>query len=69
MSTATDTANSAAEAQAFFREVTNTVCGIVEAKKPPKAWYIAITISSLMLAIQNPKSSPALDFCPNLYTG
>jgi molybdopterin-containing oxidoreductase family membrane subunit len=28
--------------------VTRRVCGVVEAPKPPRAWYIAITISSAM---------------------
>ncbi|MDK1020075.1 MAG: polysulfide reductase NrfD [Candidatus Hydrogenedentes bacterium] len=30
-----------------FESITDTVCGVVEKPKPPVAWYIAFTISSL----------------------
>ncbi|MBT8493092.1 MAG: polysulfide reductase NrfD, partial [Deltaproteobacteria bacterium] len=51
MTTATETANaSAADAKKYFNFVTDTVCDLVERPKPPKAWYIALGISSMMLA-------------------
>ena len=34
-----------------FNSVTETVCGIVERPKPPKAWYIAISVSSTFLLV------------------
>lgn len=30
-----------------FESITDTVCGVVERPKPPTAWYIAFSISSL----------------------
>ncbi len=36
------------EGEESFSAVTQRVCGVVEAPKPPRAWYIAITITSAM---------------------
>jgi len=49
MTTATETAGTAADAKKFFNYVTDTVCDVVERPKPPKVWYIALGISSMML--------------------
>ena len=38
-------------AKAYFNEVTDTVCGIVEAKRPPKIWYVAFGIALCLLAL------------------
>jgi molybdopterin-containing oxidoreductase family membrane subunit len=40
----------ASEAKAYFREVTNTVCGTVE-KPTPKFWYPMFGVASLMLGL------------------
>jgi Ni/Fe-hydrogenase subunit HybB-like protein len=37
--------------RAAFREVTETVCDIHERPKPPRAWYIALAISSSLLGL------------------
>jgi molybdopterin-containing oxidoreductase family membrane subunit len=37
--------------RAAFREVTAQVCSVHERPKPPKAWYIALAISSAMLGL------------------
>ncbi len=42
-------AASVQDPRAAFREVTETVCSVHERPKPPKAWYIALGISSAML--------------------
>ena len=38
-------------ARAYFNEVTDTVCGIVEAKRPPKIWYVAFVIALGLLTL------------------
>jgi Ni/Fe-hydrogenase subunit HybB-like protein len=43
--------SSAAEARSYFKDVTDSVCGVVEARRPPKAWYIAMAISLPMLGL------------------
>jgi molybdopterin-containing oxidoreductase family membrane subunit len=45
--------SSAAEAQKFFRDVTDTVANVVERpwREMPKAWYVALAISLGMLGI------------------
>ena len=42
MSSADITASSARE---YFDDITDSVCGVCERKKPPKAWYIAMSVS------------------------
>ena len=39
------------EGQNNFTTVTDTVCGIIERPRPPRAWYIAFAISSTFLLI------------------
>ena len=34
-----------------FHEVTETICGVAEARHPPKAWYVAMGISVLALGV------------------
>jgi len=31
--------------------VTETICGVVEARHPPRAWYVAMAISFLALGV------------------
>jgi Ni/Fe-hydrogenase subunit HybB-like protein len=44
-------ADSAAESSAFFREVTDTVCDIVERRTMPKAWFIALGFALALLSL------------------
>ena len=41
----------ATSAREYFNDITDTVCGIVEAKKPPKIWYVALAVALGMLAL------------------
>ena len=34
-----------------FTSITDRVCGIVEQPKPPKAWYIAITLTGSLTVV------------------
>ncbi len=52
MSTAATTADEQqTETGAYFRDVTDTVCDIVERPKMPRAWYIALGIALSLLAL------------------
>jgi molybdopterin-containing oxidoreductase family membrane subunit len=41
----------AASAKQFFNEVTDTVAQVAERPKPPRAWYVAMGVASILLAI------------------
>jgi molybdopterin-containing oxidoreductase family membrane subunit len=41
----------AASAQAYFKDVTDTVCGVVEAEKPPKVWLPALGAALGLLSL------------------
>src|SRR5678815_3413694 len=41
----------AASARQFFNEVTDKVANVAERPKPPRAWYIAFGLASILLAI------------------
>src|SRR5690606_34211591 len=37
--------STAAEANTYFRDVTDAVCGVIEAKRAPRVWYLAMAIA------------------------